>query len=1001
MRSNVTAILVAKHQGDELDATIQAIRAQTVQPDRIIVVASGPTSLAEYLGRQGFDQVLSMNPKASFGDAVKAGVQATLPGREWLWMLAEDSAPEPEALNILLTRVRSTGTAAVAGPKLVDWDDPSRIIELSQGLTQGGARWVLDRQELDQQQYDHYEDVLGVGPVGMLVRRDVWDQLGGFDPALPIYDDGLDFSVRARLAGYRVIVVPEARLRFARAGVAGPKINHRGRVLRKAHRQARAAQLHRRVTYAPAILAPFLWLALPVIGVLGMIWAVIRERPGTMLGELWAALSVFFRPGRIFRSRSRIRNNSRAGWGAVRPLRTDRKTVRAVRAVRKEAILAVQGRQKQDLHFVTKGGLGLLVVSALASAGILWWLFNASFLGSGQLSASVTELWASTISAAAVNVQQLGSFMHSIPADSFTWVLALLGTVTFWNPSYALVLLVLLTIPASALGAWMWAARLTESAAGRVFAGFAWAFSPLVLVSIQEARFTTLVVLVTLPWVLFAGTKAKRSWSWAGITSFLTAIVLAAAPTLIPAAVVILVVGTLANPRGITKILSIAIVPLTLFAPKVLHAIATGRIAEFFIDPGHQTVYTPGTVPELMVGFPTGNLPVLFGVDPWLMTLIAVAPLMILALLGAFTGVPRRTILIAAMAALGLITAVVSAATRIVPLGDELVPLWTGSGLALYWLGLISLAAIGVPMLFKGQLVGSAVAILGVVVLSLPSIMSLATGTSHLQPNRSPLPAVAQAESATDPDAQTLFLTPLGEDGVRANLVTGKHLLLNHLRTASLESDRSETLATLVGELASSGATGLTEDLAAAHIKFVVLEEPRDASGAPTRALMQAVFDQSDALTSVGTTSYGLLWRVNDLPESDSGDASSTESELATDELDIATTSTRPVSGQMIWAAQLTILVLMFLLSLPTGEVRAQPERRRKTARPAVAVPASAPEGEPAAETGPEAEPAQEAEPASEPLVKAKDVELPETELPDEDTIFVQPQEVDDEEQPR
>src|SRR5690606_23586354 len=172
-------------------------------------------------------------------------------------------------------------------------------IELSQGLTWSGARWVLDRDELDQQQYDHYEDVLGVGPAGMLVRRDVWERLGGFDPALPVYDDGLDFSVRARLAGYRVVVAPEARLRFARTGIAGPEINHRNSVLQRAHRRARTAQLHRRVTYAPAIIAPFIWLALPIIGVLGMLWALIRERPGTMIGELLAALTVFFRPGRI------------------------------------------------------------------------------------------------------------------------------------------------------------------------------------------------------------------------------------------------------------------------------------------------------------------------------------------------------------------------------------------------------------------------------------------------------------------------------------------------------------------------------------------------------------------------------------------------------------------------------------------------------------------------------------------------------------------------------
>ena len=36
----------------------------------------------------------------------------------------------------------------------------------------------------------------------MLIRRDVWDQLGGFDPNLPLFRDDIDFCWRAHAAGY-------------------------------------------------------------------------------------------------------------------------------------------------------------------------------------------------------------------------------------------------------------------------------------------------------------------------------------------------------------------------------------------------------------------------------------------------------------------------------------------------------------------------------------------------------------------------------------------------------------------------------------------------------------------------------------------------------------------------------------------------------------------------------------------------------------------------------
>lgn len=960
MRSNVTAILVAQDRDEKLDQTIAALGAQTVAPDRIIVVAAGSEEFANTLGAGDFDAVIRVNPKSHFGAAIDVGVRGTHPfethQHEWLWLLAADSAPEPDALAQLLLRVKSTATAAVAGPKLVDWDDPSRITELSQGLTWAGSRWVLDHQELDQQQYDHYEDVLGVGPVGMLVRRDVWQRLGGFDPALPVYDDGLDFSVRARLAGYRVIVAPAARLRFARSGIAGPEINHRESVLRRAHRRARAAQLHRRVTYAPALLAPFIWLALPLIGVLGMMWALIRERPGTMVGELWSALNVFVHPGRIRRARKLIRTQTTSGWRAVGPLRADRKTVKSVRMVRKESMLAAQGRHKEDLHFVQTGGLALTVSAVLIGIGLSWWMLDASFVtggGVGQLSQSLANLWGSTVSAAAVNVQSLGSFASTIPADPFTWILALLGTITFWNPSFAIILLFTLALPLAALGGWMWTSRLTDHAAGRILAGIAWATTPVLMSALISGRVTTVVLTIALPWFFFAASRSVASWSWAGVASFVAAFVFASAPILIPAGVVMLIAGICANPRGATKLLAIAIVPLTLFAPQILSSIANGRFIEFFTDPGIQLPYEPAPVTELLLGFPTtgfGGLPEMLeafgiadGVAPWIIVLTAAAPMGVLAAIGLVSGNPRGTVLLGLAGIAGLATAMIAPQIAIVPLSTGFVPVWAGSGLAVYVLALISLAVIGTRALFRAQLPVSIIAMVGVVMLAVPGLIQIATSDTRIEPDRHPTPAVVSAELRSHPHSQALVLTPLGENETRAELLNRNTLALDRIRTTQLttaESDDERARADLVASLVSLGAGDVVERLTAARIKFVLLRDAPGSEGTQLRSLMQEAFDQSAALAPVGATSHGLLWRVNDAEtDAEGGDTPSETNvpdevledaaQLGEDELDIPVSVERPVSGKMLWGAQLILLGLMVLLALPTGEVREKPARRR------------------------------------------------------------------------
>ncbi|MEB4615442.1 glycosyltransferase family 2 protein, partial [Leucobacter sp. M11] len=257
MGIRVTAVMIASNGSAWLDETIPAVRAQTRRPDRVIAVDNGSSDdSSRLLQASGAERVVVSQHRIPFGKAVQlalAGTEAAAmtpePGSpseadavdaadagpeadaqhasgeaaaaaaaaaptapnaslgathadresdadvEWLWLLAHDTAPEPDALERILATVQRAPSVAVAGPKLLDWFHPERIVEMGQSLTRSGARWQLNRQELDQQQYDDQQDTLGVGPAGMLVRRDVWEQLGGFDPALPVYDDGLDFSV--------------------------------------------------------------------------------------------------------------------------------------------------------------------------------------------------------------------------------------------------------------------------------------------------------------------------------------------------------------------------------------------------------------------------------------------------------------------------------------------------------------------------------------------------------------------------------------------------------------------------------------------------------------------------------------------------------------------------------------------------------------------------------------------------------------------------------------
>ena len=198
---------------DQAIAVIRAVGVDTGSRDR-----SGAT-LAELLGP---DAVFGIDADTGYGAAVSRALQhpaarrpAPDPGSardtEWIWLLHDDCEPAPDALEQLLAGAGRSRSSAVLGPKLKDLSDRRVIREAGITTDRAGRRLTgVEPGEIDQGQHDGSRAVLAVSSAGMLIRRDVWDRLGGFDPNLPLFRDDIDFCWRAHAAGYEVRVITDA-----------------------------------------------------------------------------------------------------------------------------------------------------------------------------------------------------------------------------------------------------------------------------------------------------------------------------------------------------------------------------------------------------------------------------------------------------------------------------------------------------------------------------------------------------------------------------------------------------------------------------------------------------------------------------------------------------------------------------------------------------------------------------------------------------------------------
>jgi GT2 family glycosyltransferase len=879
----VTAILVARDGDDDGRA---AVTAQTRAPDEVIVIPAGTP----------LDRVVSGMPGGG--------------GDEWLWLLPADARPETDALARLLAAVEVAPSVVIAGPKLVDREDRRMLRSFGESVTRYGTTMPLADDELDQSQHDAADDVLGVVLPGMLVRRTMWDLLGGPDRGLPSLDAGLDLSIRARLAGGRVVRVAGARVAvnpgaqdFARRRPLGAAARARVR---------RAAQLHRRMVYAPAAAAPLHWLSLLPLAVIRSLGLLLGKRPGAIPGELAAAIGAVF-DGSVPAARATVRRTRRVGWPAIAALRVPPDVVRERRASERDRDYARAGVPDLVRAGFFPGGVAVVVLAAMLGAVLAVRLIGASAVAGGgllPLSADASALWGNLAWG-----DRDGAGLDG-PADPFTAVLAVLGSLTWWNPSAALVALWVLAPALAALGAWWAATRLSTRTWPPVLAAALWTLAPPFLAALIDGRPAAVLLHVLLPWLLFALLEAPRSWSAAGAAGLLLAAAGATAPVLVPALLVALVLWAFAHPRAFVRLIAIPLPLLVLAAPLIAAQIARGTPLGLLAGPG---AVVPNAAPpgwQLLLGSPSaGGWPQLvasLGLPDFLAapaSIALLAPLAAVALLALFLPGAVRAVPAAALAFAGLVTAVASAHLAPATVGAEAVTLWPGSGLSLYWAGLIGAVVVALGPLRRVSIIVGVAVLVSAAVAVAPSLVTLASGAGRVVAGDGrTMPAIVAAEAATDPGLGTLVLRPQADGSLAASIERGAGRMLDDTSTFAATqpapTPAQRELADLAGNLASRGGYDPAAALDAAGIEFVVLTPADPGTGAAAvRERTAEALDAQPALVAVGDTDRGSLWRY---PHHEPVEVAGGTSPL----------------GTLTIAGQIAVFAFALLLALPTGRRR-------------------------------------------------------------------------------
>ncbi|MDA8295054.1 MAG: glycosyltransferase family 2 protein [Actinomycetota bacterium] len=232
----VVAVVVACDPGPWLEDCLRSLDAQDYPNCSVLVIDNA--SAEPIAGR-----VAAVAPNLYLhrlgercGYARAANVVAELVENAAFYLFCHDDVVlAPDALSRLVAEAFRSN-AGIVGPKLLDAEEPSRLLQLGLGVDRLGTPvGRVERGELDQAQHDEVREVFAVPGGCGLVRADLFGALGGFDPEISLFGEDVDFCWRARLAGARAVVEPAASVLHLEALASRLRPCPEARELRKRH----------------------------------------------------------------------------------------------------------------------------------------------------------------------------------------------------------------------------------------------------------------------------------------------------------------------------------------------------------------------------------------------------------------------------------------------------------------------------------------------------------------------------------------------------------------------------------------------------------------------------------------------------------------------------------------------------------------------------------------------------------------------------------------------
>lgn len=212
MNNKLISIVIVNYNGAEvLPGCLKSIFRQTYRSYEVILVDNASADDSVDWVKNNFPQVKLILNERNLGFAKACNQGAGLARGEYIAFLNYDTVADSDWLKHLVAGAEESRDIGACMSKILLLDLEQPTINSSGGVIHYlGLSWAGDYNRFDNPGRSQKREIAFASGAAMLVKKEVLDRINIFDEDFFMYCEDTDLSWRMRLAGYRVMYIPES-----------------------------------------------------------------------------------------------------------------------------------------------------------------------------------------------------------------------------------------------------------------------------------------------------------------------------------------------------------------------------------------------------------------------------------------------------------------------------------------------------------------------------------------------------------------------------------------------------------------------------------------------------------------------------------------------------------------------------------------------------------------------------------------------------------------------